>query len=236
MKSRTSLKHFDCPNRDLNIGKQTQSKFFSRSKPRTNSFANFKEFVQDHNPISQSSEFFQTKPWKSSSKRNALWNTSTGLTKPSFDEKIHNRSIGTFNDRQRPVKDDLNWRSCVHPTDYYHAKPKIDMHADVKRGTRRVDDAYLNRDPILQTGDKIEKTKSISKIRDEVKPSELYSKMMERKRRNYEHEPSKHVEKQNYEKKNAGIERTFFDSAHNKLAQPCASIKDKQQGNNIGSL
>ena len=133
MKNRTSLKHFDCPNRDLNIEKQTQAKFFSRSKQNSQSVKNIKEFVQQSNPISQHSDMFQPKPWKSSSKRNTLWNTSTGQSKPSLDERIFNRNSGLFNDRRRPVKDDLNWRSCVHPTDYYHAKPKVDMQADLKR-------------------------------------------------------------------------------------------------------
>ena len=84
------------------------------------------------NPITQDPGKYIEKAWKPSIKKNNLWNFST-FTKPSNDEVVNNRNFGTFNDRLRPMKDDVQWRSSIQRVDYYYEKPKIDGQVDINR-------------------------------------------------------------------------------------------------------
>lgn len=188
-KNRTKISLFSNPNTNLFIEKQTQQKYYHK---RNNSSSSLAPTITN-DPIAQTSDFFlnQSKPWRPSTKKNSLWNTTTQLTKASKDELIHSRNAGLFNDKQRAIKDDVNWRSSLIKSNLYYTKPTYDSQVDAKRGTMRVEEAYKNTNPILQTGDNIQKIEENKKIRYEIKPSDLYTQMMQRKRRNYENEPTK---------------------------------------------
>jgi hypothetical protein len=76
----------------------------------------------------------------------------------------------------------------------------------------------------------------ISKVRDEIKPSELYTSMMQKKRRTFELEPRQQSEKVEFMKKHARQERDCLDSKYGKLGREYSGVKTKHQGNDVGSL
>lgn len=169
-------------------------------------------------------------------KKNFLKNSST-LTKPSNDELFHNRNMGTFNDMHRPLRDDMQWRSCVQRVENYHQKAKLNLEAELQRGTRRVQSAYKTRDPILQTGQEIQEVNTNRNPRQEIKPSVEYTTMMNKKVGIHgKSVQTTRKEKINYESVNTGRERDVLGSKHQRLVKDFNDVKIKHSGTELGNL